>query len=165
MSRKKIIWISVAIIFLIPAILDAVRYLKPHEESKQTVQPTNTFPSKAAEEFILVYNAWGGIYPGLVDFLHKELFPNTYPCNLCYQTFGTFRMKKDWRQFLDSLPYQKIELHKDDFKHQYKSGDLELPAILLSDGNMVQLLMSAAEINQYQSLATLKAAVIEKLQP
>lgn len=91
---KKIIWLSVATIVLLLALADAVRYLKPDAEKKEIVQSAHTFPVSSANEIILVYNAWGGIYPGVVDFVHKEFFPKSYPCNLCYQTFGTLSMKK-----------------------------------------------------------------------
>lgn len=163
MSTKKIVWISVATILSIAAIMDAIRYLKPDAENKQTVQPQHTFPVNSAKEIILVYNAYGGIYPGIEDIIHKEFFPKSYPCNLCYQTFGTFGMKEEWKQFLDSLPYRKTELHKDEFKRKYKPEDLQLPAILVSDGTSVQILVNAEEINQRKTLQQLKDLVRSKI--
>ncbi len=164
MSAKKIVWISVAAILLIAAIIDGIRYLKPDADNKQNVQQQSSFPVSSAKEMILVYNAWGGIYPGLVDFIHKEFFPKTYPCNLCYQTFGTFGMKEEWRQFIDSLPLKKTELHKENFQRMYKPEDMQLPAILISNGKDVQLLFSAAELNQHKSLQELITATQRKLQ-
>ena len=164
MRKKKIIWLSVAAIVLLLASVDAVRYLKPDIEKKEIVQPANTFPVSSANEIILVYNAWGGIYPGLVDFVHKEFFPKSYPCNLCYQTFGTFSMKKEWRLFIDSLPYKITELHKDNFERRFEPENLQLPVVLLSDGKQVQILFSAAELNQYKSLEELVAAIQEKVE-
>lgn len=137
MRRKKLIWLSVVTVLLVPAILDAVRYLKPDEEQKQIIQPANTFAPKAATEIVLVYNAWSGIYPAVADFINKEFFPASYPCNLCYQTFGTFSMKEEWRLYLDSLPYKKTELHIDNFKRRYKPVNMELPVILLANENNV----------------------------
>jgi len=164
MRKKKIIWLSVATIVLLLALVDAVRYLKTDVEKKEIVQPANTFPVSSANEIMLVYNAWGGIYPGLVDFVHKEFSPKSYPCNLCYQTFGTFSMKKEWRLFLDSLPYKKTELHKDNFQRRFEPGNLQLPVVLLSDGKQVQILLSEAELNQYKSLEELVAAIKEKVE-
>ncbi len=164
MRKKKIIWLSVAAIVLLLALVDAVRYLKPDVEKKEIVQPAKTFPFSSANEIILVYNAWGGIYPGLVDFVHKEFFPKSYPCNLCYQTFGIFSMKKEWRQFIDSLPLKKTELHKENFKRMYEREDMQLPVILISNGKDVQLLFSAAELNQHKSLQELITATKRKLQ-
>jgi hypothetical protein len=163
MTTKKIVWISIAGILSIAAIMDAIRYLKPDAENKQTVQPQHTFPVNSAKEIILVYNAYGGIYPGIEDIIHKEFFPKSYPCNLCYQTFGTFGMKEEWKQFLDSLPYKKTELHKEQFKRKYKPEDLQLPVIMVSDGATVQLLLSAQEINQVNSLDEMIRQVTLKL--
>lgn len=94
MNKKKIIWLGVTGVLLVPAILDVIRYLKPKAEKKQFIQPYGSFPRTGAHEVILVYNAWGGLYPGLVDLLHKELFPTSYSRNLCYQTFGTCSIKE-----------------------------------------------------------------------
>ncbi len=164
MRIKIILWWSFAAIVLFLALLDAVRYLKPDVEKKEIVHPANTFLVSSANEIILVYNAWGGIYPGLVDFVHKEFFPKSYPCNLCYQTFGTFGMKEEWKQFLDGLPLKKTELHKDNFQRKYEPKNLQLPLILLSDGKQVQILLSGAELNQYKSLEELVVAIKEKVE-
>ena len=163
MRKKKITWLSVAAIVLLPALVDAVRYLKPDVENKELVKPAHTFSVSSANEIILVYNAWGGIYPGLFDFVHKEFFPKTYPCNLCYQTFGTFSMKEEWKQFLASLPLKKTELHKDNFQRKYEPENLQLPVVLLSDGKEVEILLTAAELNQHKSLEELVAAIKEKV--
>lgn len=163
MSRKKAIWLGVAGIFLFAGAIDAYRYLKPETGNKQEVQPQNTFPVSSAQELILVYNAYGGIYPGIVDFVNKEFFPASYPCNLCYQTFGTFTMKPEWRQFLDSLPLKITELHKDNFKRRYSPENMELPVIMVSDNTQVQVLVSAAEMNKIKSLPPLKELVKAKL--
>ncbi len=112
---------------------------------------------------ILVYNAWGGIYPGIADIIHKEFFPSSYPCNLCFISFGAFGMKDEWKRFLDSLNYQKTELHKDQFKRNYQPADLPLPAILLSTENKTEVLLSAAEINRFHTLTELIDAVRNKI--
>ena len=163
MSKKKIILSGVAALLLVPALFDAIRYLKSDADRKQNVQAQNSFPVSSATEIILVYNAWGGIYPGLVDFINKEFFPASYPCNLCYQTFGTFSMKKEWKHYLEGLPYKKGELHKDNFQRLYKPENLALPVILVTDGSNVQVLASAEELNQQRSLEALIEVVNYKL--
>jgi len=163
MSKKKIILSGVAALLLVLALFDAIRYLKSDADRKQNVQAQNSFPVSSATEIILVYNAWGGIYPGLVDFINKELFPASYPCNLCYQTFGTFSMKKEWKHYLEGLTYKTRELHKDNFQRLYKPGNLTLPLILVSDGSNVQILASAEELNQLKSLEALIKAVNYKM--
>lgn len=62
----------VAALLLVPALFDAIRYLKSDADRKQSVQAQNSFPVSSATEIILVYNAWGGIYPGLVDLSTKN---------------------------------------------------------------------------------------------
>jgi hypothetical protein len=163
MNKKKIIWLSVAALLLVPALFDAIRYLKSDADRKQLVQAQNSFTVSSATEIILVYNAWGGIYPGLVDFVHKEFFPKSYPCNLCYQTFGTFGMKKEWKHYLEGLPHKKRELHKDNFQRLYKPENLALPVILVTDGLNVQVLASAEELNKQRSLEALIEVVNFKL--
>ncbi len=155
MNKNKIIWLCVAGLLAVAGIFDAIKYLKPDVERKQPIQPQYNFPISTATEIILVYNAWGGIYPGVVDFVHKEFLPASYPCNLCYQTFGTFGMKKEWKHYLEGLPYKKRELHKDNFQRLYKPENLALPVILITDGSNVQVLVSAEELNQQKSLQAL----------
>lgn len=164
MTKKKIIGLSIAGLLAVAAIFDVIRYLKPGAENKMQIQRNGSFPISNATEMVLVYNAWGGIYPGLVDFIHKEVFPKTYPCNLCYQTFGTFSMKEEWRQYIDSLPLDIIELHKENFQRKYTPEDIELPVILIGNGKNVQVLFSAVELNQYNSLQKLITATQIKLQ-
>lgn len=163
MQTKKKVWLGVVTLLAIPAILDAVRYLKPAQSPKQLIYTNQPFEAKDATELVLVYNAWGGIYPGLADIIHKEFFTKTYPCNLCYQTFGTFGMKDEWRNYIDSLPLKIVELHKDNFKNKYTPKDLPLPAILLSNGSKTTVLLSASEINTLHSLEAFKQAVSQKL--
>ncbi|MDQ6761541.1 MAG: hypothetical protein M3015_02810 [Bacteroidota bacterium] len=164
MSTKKIILITIFGALVIAGILDAIRYLKPAKDHPEIVLPAKAFSISAAKKIILVYNAWGGIYPGIADIIHKEFFPATYPCNLCFISFGTFGMKDEWKHFLDSLAYQKIELHKDRFKRNYQPEDMRLPAILLNDESKTEVLLSAAEINKLHTLTELINAVRNKLQ-
>lgn len=163
MSRKKIIWLIVFCILIGAGVLDAIRYLKPAKQVKEIVLPAKAFPVAKAKKIILVYNAWGGIYPGIADVIHKAFFPSSYPCNLCFISFGTFGMKDAWKQFLDSLPYKRIELHKDRFKRNYQPEDMPLPAILLSDSSKTEVLLSAAELNTLNTLEELIETTRDKL--
>jgi hypothetical protein len=160
---KKITWIVAGAAISIAALMDPIRYLQPDAAYKQKVLPKYSFPASNVKEIILVYNADSGIYPGIVDFIKKEIFPSTYPCNLCYVTFGTFSIKDNWKHFLDSLPYQKKELHKDRYKRNYLPEDLPLPAILLSNGTDVEVLVSAQGINQQHSVQQMEKLVLNEL--
>jgi hypothetical protein len=163
MSAKNIVWTIIAVILLLAIMIDAVRYLKPDVDNKQKVKQQSSFPVSSAKEMVLVYNAYGGIYPGIVDFVKKEIFPKSYPYNLCYLTFGTFSMKPEWKEFLKSLSYKKTELHKYEFKRKYQPENLPLPAILISNGTTIEILVSAEEINERKTLQQLKELVQSKL--
>ncbi len=159
---NKNLLIFIGILLLI-GLVDAVRYLKPADDNKQAIQAAYTFSVNDGNEIILVYNAYGGIYPGIVDFINKEFFPSSYPCNLCYLTFGTFKMKPSWKEFINALPYTITELHKDNFKRRFTPANFPLPAILLSNGATVQVLLSAQQINQAKTLPQLKQMVQNSL--
>lgn len=148
---------------LAAGIADAIRYLQPGNVNKIAV--TQARPANRINELVFVYNANGGIYPGIADFIHKEIFPSSYPCNLCYQTFGTFGMKKEWKSYLDSLQHQKTFLHKDQYKRKYEPSGLQLPAILASNGKQTWILVSAAEINTARSLTEMIGLLNQKLTP
>lgn len=161
-KRRRLVWGVVAVLLAGAGIADAVRYLQPAEKEKTTVQPTVSFTPK---ELTLVYNANGGIYPGIVDFAHKLLSPSIYPCHLCYLTYGTFTMKREWKDFLKTLPQKKTFLHRDGFKRQFEPDDLPLPVILATNGKETSILISAEEINQLKTLDELKRLVQSKLTP
>ncbi len=146
----------------IAAVADGIRYLRSGPDSKIPVVEI-PLKSKTKPTLIIVYNAYGGIYPGLADIVHKEFFPVSYPCRLCYLAFGSFGPKPAWTQLLDSLPMEKKALHKDTYQRQYSPVNLPLPAILLSNGQQASVLVSAAEINNQNSLAELVELLREKL--
>jgi hypothetical protein len=113
---------------------------------------------------ILVYNANGGILNGAKDTIWKVLSPSTYPCSLCALTFGWVSMHGSWRRYLDSLPHEKVFLHKDDYAAELPGLALTLPAILVADGGAdPELLVSASELNALPNLEALIALVDERL--
>lgn len=163
MNKGSVIRISAAVLLIVPAVLDAIRFLKPDTEAKQAVLPPDSFAVSSATEVILVYNAYGGYYPGVVDIIRKEFFPESYPCNLCYQAFGTFGMKDEWKNFLDSLPLKVTKLHTEEFKRRYRPETMKLPLLMVADSNKTEVLLSAPEINQYHSSWSLLNALKKAL--
>lgn len=162
-KRKRIFLWIVFCLLLIIAVSDGICYLRPDGKKEKIETLENGVTLKGPKKIILAYNSWGGIMPGTVDFFHKIFMPSSYPCNLCYLSYGTFIMKKDWKNFLDSLPYHKIYLHKDEVRKKYEPPDFSLPAILLSDSMHTKLLLSAAEINSVHSLDSLIVLLKNKL--
>ncbi len=82
-KRKNVlIWLAFCVMLLI-AMSDGIRYLRP-DGKKEIIETAKAgFAIKENQKIILAYNAWGGIVPGTIGFLHKFFRPSTYPCNLC----------------------------------------------------------------------------------
>ena len=163
MSVKKIIKYLLLTVIVVAGLLDAYRYLKPGAEEATVISNQNSITAKQGKTIIMVYNAYGGIYPGLLDIIHKELFPGSYRCNLCFQAFGSFGPKPEWTRFLDSLPFKKEAYHKENFKKDFLPQKLRLPAILLQSDTKTELLLSASDINNCRNLHQLINKVREKL--
>ncbi len=116
------------------------------------------------KKIIVVYNADSGLFNSLSDFAHKIISPQTYQCNLCLITHGHLGMKTDWRQFLDSLPYEKIFFHKNEFYQRYPQfKSVKLPAIFILSNDNPQELASAEEINAKKDIEGLKDIVHKKI--
>ena len=139
MSFKKVLKYLLLAIMVVAGLLDAYRYLKPSDEDVSVISNKNSITATEGKNIIMVYNAYGGIYPGLLDIVHKELFPGSYPCNLCLQAFGSFGPKPEWTRFLDSLPYKKEAYHKEEFKKDFLPQKLRLPAILLQSDTVTSI--------------------------
>jgi hypothetical protein len=111
---------------------------------------------------LFVYNADGGLFGTVTDFVHKLVSPNTYNCHLCALTYGNFLMKQEWKTFLTQLPAEKMFLHKDEFEQQYHSS-AALPAIFYLEENTPLPLLSAAEINACPDLEKLQMLLQQKI--
>ena len=98
-------------------------------------------------KLLFVYNANSSLGYQAFDFLHKIVSPATYQCSLCAITYGNFQIKKEWKEFLSSLPYEVEFWYKNDFVKKYPQK-LEFPCILLSKENSLQLLLGAADMQQ-----------------
>ncbi|MEO8109223.1 MAG: hypothetical protein ABI594_04285 [Ginsengibacter sp.] len=162
-KRKKVfVWVLFCIMLLV-AMSDGIRYLRPDGKKDKIESAAGDFLLDSNSKIIFIYNAWGGMVPGTIGFLHKFFRPSTYPCNLCLLTHGPFGMKKQWKLFLDSLPLAKVYLDKDEGRKKYLPDDLPLPAILLSDSLHTRMLVNANEINDVHTLDSLVVLVRNKL--
>ena len=158
---RKVLAVSLGLL-AVAGIADAVRYLQPAKEPRIPVRTFISNTSARASQLVLVYNANGGIFPGLVDMVWKEASPQTYPCNLCLHAFGRFGPKDEWKDYLASLPYRVEALHKDAFKREY-DFDGPFPAVFLGTDSAVTLIIPAAEINTANSLQDLIAMMNRSL--
>lgn len=142
----------------------AIFFLWPTPAIKpQKVDYVSKIPVDKLSKIVLVYNADADKISVLKDFFIKEFVPSDYPCNLCRITFGTFTMKTEWKQFLDSLPLKKEFLHKDEFAKKYALAIHAFPAIFVGDENHLARLVSMEELNAVHSLKALQQLVLQKL--
>ena len=103
------------------------------------------------KELIFIYNAKSGFINELVDFAHKIISPNTYDCNLYSITYGTFTMEKSWANYVHSLPVKSVFTYKDKLVDK-KLKKIKLPAVFIRDGEELNELISANEINNINNL-------------
>ncbi len=113
-------------------------------------------------KLIFVYNADSSPLAQVADFLHKTLSPETYECNLCLVTYGTFTAKPEWLEFIRSLPFRTALLHRDEFRKRYPAlVATPLPAIFVEDlDEHLMLLISDQELRQARSVEELKRLVL-----
>jgi len=98
------------------------------------------------KELIFIYNAKSGFVNELVDFAHKIISPETYECNLCAITYGTFKMERRWSNYIQSLPIKSTFSYKDELS-KYNLGNVNLPAIFFRNNKEIVELLSAEKIN------------------
>jgi len=115
------------------------------------------------QTLIFVYNAESGLFNALTDIAHKAFSPETYSCNLCALTHSNFGMRKEWKQFIESLDRQTEFLHSDELKLKYGVEGIALPAIFSKEDGKVEEWITAQEINSCKTMNELKTIIIEKL--
>ena len=102
-------------------------------------------------ELIFIYNAKSGFVNEFLDLVHKNLSPNTYNCNLCAITYGTFTMKPIWTKYISSLPLKSSFTYKDKVSH-YGFDNLKLPSIIFRNGSRSKVIISSEEINKLKKI-------------
>lgn len=109
---------------------------------------------------VFVYNADSGLFNTVTDIAHKVFAPETYACQLCALTYGTFAMRVEWKAFLESLNADFEFLHRDELAARYGVRDLPLPAVFRKVGGQLVPCLTAAEINACSTLAALKQRLV-----
>lgn len=120
--------------------------------------------SKPSDRLILVYNADSGIINALMHAVHKQIFPETYPCSLCAITYGAVSMHGEWRAFLGSLPLDIVIHHKDDFEEAFPGHGFALPAVLIAGSDALpEILVPAEELDLIKDTSGLMERVEKRL--
>lgn len=115
------------------------------------------------KSILFVYNADSGLFNTLTDIAHKIFAPQTYECNLCAITYGNFTIRAEWKEFLETLDHELEFLHRDEFAGRYPALSPALPAIFLKEGDRLEPLITADEINACESIAELKDLITARL--
>jgi hypothetical protein len=116
-------------------------------------------------KLIFVYNAKGDVFSKAIDFAHKIISPKTYSCVLCALTYGDFMIKSQWNAYLESLDYNKVFYHKEDWEQSSAYIETALPVILFQKGEAEEpeILLSKQEMSQSKDLSGLIKQMKEKL--
>ena len=113
---------------------------------------------------IFVYNASNGLFSAIADYLHKNISPQTYECNLCAITYDNFGMKKAWKDYLKNLPVEKIFLHKQEFQKRFPEfAEQNLPLILSKMDGLTSVLLTSVDLNEQKTQEDLMTKIDEKL--
>lgn len=113
---------------------------------------------------VFVYNADSGLFNTVTDIAHKILSPETYVCNLCELTHGTFKVREDWVKFLKTLNADCEFLHRDEFHARYSQADVALPAVFKKTSDGLEPWLEAEALRKCTSLNELQQVLISRLQ-
>lgn len=113
---------------------------------------------------LFVYNADSSVFTQVSDAIKKIVTPNKYQCNLCLVTYGAVSMKDEWKEFLNTLLFEKEFLHRDEFHEKYPElKEVKLPAIFILKNTVPDTLISADDINIQKDVAGLKKLIHNKI--
>lgn len=117
------------------------------------------------ERILFIYNADSGLFNTLTDIAHKLISPSTYQCDLCSITHGIFKERDQWRSFIETLPFEVLFFHRDEFGAQYDVDNLniEFPCLLREQEDRLSLLLSASDIASCDSVECLSKLIRNKL--
>lgn len=112
---------------------------------------------------VFVYNADSGVFNRLSDIAHKILSPETYACNLCALTHTSFGMRREWRNFIETLNLPVEFLHADQLKSRYGKSNHALPIVYKKTGEHLEILLDAASINRCRDAGELKELLLDRI--
>ncbi|NNF16072.1 MAG: hypothetical protein HKN70_04950 [Gammaproteobacteria bacterium] len=120
-------------------------------------------PQDAQPVLYFVYNAQSGFLNMLKDAVHKTVSPQTYPCKLCDITYSPVRMRSQWKRFIRELPFAVEFSYVDLVAEQLDLENTRFPAAFLKTSEGLQPWLSAAQINEANTLDELMQLVLEHL--
>jgi hypothetical protein len=108
-----------------------------------------------------VYNVDATPVALVLDFVHRLLDPETYPCRLCDLTYGRFVKKLSWSRFVATLPIDARFHLRGGFRRAFpEHAEEPLPAAFVEQrSGQLRVLISARELQRVKDLAALEALV------
>lgn len=110
---------------------------------------------------LFIYNADSGKLRGLFDIGHKIVSPESYSCNLCNLTHGTFTERKEWKRFKESTSLDLVFLHRDEFEAQF-GQTFSYPIVLKHEGGGLEVFVSTEELNSVSDSTRLIELITER---
>ncbi len=104
---------------------------------------------------LFVYNANSGLVNNWIDIAHKVVHPNSYECDLCLLTHGSFREKRLWKTFRDRSKIHMEFYHKDEFLKKFASKWLpkyDFPMILFEKNGYLEPFITAPMFKDIHSV-------------
>lgn len=101
---------------------------------------------KPPPKLVFVYNADDGLFNAIAATAHRIFSPATYECALCLYTYGVRGMHRQWKHFLESLGCALEFFYRTEFRAAYPGREVRLPAVFISRGNGLELLIESDEI-------------------
>ena len=108
---------------------------------------------------LFVYNADSGIFNTIADIGRKMTSPDTYTCQLCALTHGYFTVRREWKEFVETLDCECEFLHRDEFIERYGTTEVAFPAIFLKSNATLSLCLDTTDLNRCETLAALKELI------
>ncbi len=106
-------------------------------------------------KLIFVYNAKSGGVQQLLDTAHKIVSPQTYSCDLCALTHGSFRESALWKTYRQTSAHSFTFFHKDEFEKAYRSKWLpkyRFPVVLIEDSvRGLEIGLSAEDLSEIET--------------
>ena len=112
-------------------------------------------------ELLFIYNADSGKLNALFDIGHKIVNPESYSCNLCNLTHGTFAERKEWKRFRESTSLDLIFLHRDEFEMQF-GQTFSYPIVLKKEEGGLEVFVSTEELNSVSDPTKLIELITER---
>ncbi len=114
-------------------------------------------------KLLFVYNIEKSLVSKASEYLGGMLNSRNEDCKLCSLTYDNLGMKKEWKEFVEGLPYPIEFLYKEDFIGKYEEFESEDFPLVVVYEDKPRVLISAEQINPLKSLKDLMSLVSNSL--